>query len=131
MQSAHLELAIPVLPSKDVGAAVAFYVEKLGFAHRFSDDADEPAYAGVARGDVVFHLQWHDPAEWAVAVDRPMIRIVVQDVAALHAEYEGQGVFHENTAIRKTAWGTEEFAFYDGDGNGLTFMRILEPGEEA
>ena len=49
------------------------------------------------------------------------LRFVVLDVQALFEEYRDQGVFHVKTAVRETAWGTREFAFFDPDQNGLTF----------
>jgi catechol 2,3-dioxygenase-like lactoylglutathione lyase family enzyme len=128
MEKPRLALVIPVLPSKDISAATAFYVDRLGFTLRFVDDALAPRYAGVRRDNSVIHLQWHDPDEWS-AVERPMLRIFVDNVAALFEEYRGQGVFHDKTALRKTGWRTEEFAFYDQDGNGLTFARDLAEGE--
>ena len=114
----------PVLPVRDVRAAVTFYVQRLGFEVAFADSPDEPAYAGVRRDGVELHLQWHDPAEWS-RVERPMLRFVVADVDALFEEYRTQDVFHDRTALRDTAWGTREFAFYDPDSNGLTFYRDL------
>jgi catechol 2,3-dioxygenase-like lactoylglutathione lyase family enzyme len=36
-----------------------------------------------------------------------------------------QGVFHERTQLCDTSWGTREFAFWDLNHNGLTFMRDL------
>lgn len=112
----------PVLPSQDVRRSISFY-ERLGFSLAFQDAAD-PRYAGVRRDDAELHLQWHNPAEWA-AVERPMIRLVASDVDALHDEYKPLGVFHDQTALRDTPWGTREFAFYDPDSNGLTFYRDL------
>ena len=117
----------PVLPSKDVAAAVAFYVQRLGFALLFQD-AEDPRYVGVGRDQVELHLQWHDPEEWS-AVERPMLRFVVADVETLFEEYRTQDVFHSGTAIRDTPWGTREFAFYDRDGNGLTFYRDLSDAD--
>jgi uncharacterized glyoxalase superfamily protein PhnB len=118
----RLQSVQPVLPSKDVGAAVAYYVERLGFRLAFQDSEHAPRYAGVRRDEVEIHLQWHDPAEWQ-AVERPMLRFVVADLDALYEEYAGAGVFHAGTALRETPWGTREFAFYDRDQNGLTFYR--------
>jgi len=114
----------PVLPCKDVSLAVQYYVEKLGFALAFQDSADDPHYAGVQRDGVELHLQWHDAQEWE-RVERPMLRFVVADVDILHTEYQEQGVFHENTVVRDTAWGTREFAFYDLNQNGLTFYQDI------
>ncbi|MDJ0654103.1 MAG: VOC family protein [Xanthomonadales bacterium] len=120
---AVLDAVQPVLPSRDVVAAVNFYVDRLGFQMAFQD-AEPPRYAGVRRDAVEIHLQWHDPAEWS-AVERPMLRLVVPEVDRLFEEYRAQDVFHPGTALRDTAWGTREFAFYDADGNGLTFYRDL------
>lgn len=122
--NAHLQAVHPVLPSMDVQAAVEFYVQRLGFTLRGQDSPENPRYAVIARDDVVLHLQWHDPKEWS-AVERPMLRFVVPAVDALFDEYKEKGVFHDRTALREPEWGTREFAFYDRDGNGLTFYRDL------
>ena len=120
MERAQLLAVNPVLPTKDVRAAIDYYVTRLGFALSFQDSPDEPGYAGVRRDMVGLHLQWHDPSEWE-AVERPSLRFVVPQIEALFEEYKDKGVFHASTAIRETAWGTREFAFFDPDQNGLTF----------
>jgi catechol 2,3-dioxygenase-like lactoylglutathione lyase family enzyme len=112
---------IPVLPCKDVATAIAYYVERLGFTLLFQDSA-EPTYASVRRDRVELHLQWHETSDWE-RVERQMLRFPVLDVDALYAEYIDQGVFHARTALRDTAWGTREFAFYDLYQNGLIFYR--------
>ncbi|MCB9858409.1 MAG: VOC family protein [Phycisphaerales bacterium] len=116
-----LQQVQPVLPSKDVPAAVRFYVEKLGFRPAFQDDPNLPRYAGIRRDGVELHLQWHDTAEWH-RVERPMLRFYVSDVDQLHAEFAASGVCKPGRPYA-TAWGTYEFAFYDVDGNGLTFYQ--------
>ncbi len=120
MERAKLQAVNPVLPSRDVGASIEFYVTRLGFSLLFQDSTHEPRYAGLRRDSVEIHVQWHDPAEWE-AVERPMLRFVVPSVQALFEEYSDKDVFHGRTAVRETAWGTREFAFYDPDQNGLTF----------
>lgn len=119
---ATLDAVHPVLPSKDVAAAAGWYVGRLGFRLMGQDRPTDPQYAVIGRDRVELHLQWHDPAEWS-AVERPMLRFVVPEVEALFEEYRAQGVFHDRNALRETSWGTVEFAFYDLDGNGLTFYR--------
>jgi len=121
LQSVH-----PVLPTRDVAAAIGFYVTRLGFELAFADSTRNPKYAGVRRDDVELHLQWHDPDEWE-RVERPSLRFVVPDVERLYNEYKRKEVFHEKTALRDTAWGTREFAFFDPDMNGLTFYRDSTP----
>ncbi len=111
----------PVLPCKDVTAAVAFYCNRLGFTLRGQDSAENPRYAVVNRDQVELHLQWHDPATFDHTVEKPMLRFPVADIDRLFIEYEAKDVFHAQTALRNTAWGTREFAFYDPNMNGLTF----------
>src|SRR5689334_10147832 len=79
MERAIFRAVNPVLPARDVRAAVEFYVTRLGFTLRGFDVTDDPRYAVIRRDDVVLHLQWHDPAEWS-AVERPMLRFVVLEV---------------------------------------------------
>ncbi len=125
MGRAKLEAVNPVLPSRDVRAAIEFYVTRLGFTLLGQDRPTDPRYAVLGRDGVEVHIQWHDPAEWA-AVERPMLRFVVPAVQELFEEYRDKGVFHERTAMRETPWGTREFAFYDPDKNGLTFYCDLQ-----
>ena len=112
----------PVLPSRDVAASVEYYVQRLGFQLVFLEPK-QPAYAALRRDAVELHLQWHDPSEWSLT-DRPMLRFLVADIDQLFDEYASKGVFHGGTALRKTPWGTREFAFYDPDQNGLTFYVV-------
>jgi len=119
-----------VLPTRDVAAAIGYYVGRLGFELAFADSTDDPGYAGLRRDGVEIHVQWHDADEWE-RVDRPMLRFVVPQVERLFEEYETRDVFHERTALRDTAWGTREFAFYDLDMNGLTFYRDMTAEEAA
>lgn len=125
-----IEQVQPVLPTRDVAAAIGYYVGRLGFELAFADSLEDPSYAGVRRGGVELHLQWHDPEEWD-RVERPMLRFVVPDIEDLYEEYADRAVFHERTALRDTAWGTREFAFYDLDMNGLAFYRDLTEDERA
>jgi len=125
-----IEQVQPVLPTRDVAAAIGFYVGRLGFELAFADSTEAPGYAGVRRDGVELHLQWHDPEEWE-RVERPMLRFVVPDVESLFEEFAGRDVFHERSAVRDTEWGTREFAFYDLDMNGLTFYRDLTDEERA
>lgn len=111
----------PVLPVKDVAKALSFYKDKLGFGIAFTDDKINPKYAGVYRDHIEIHLQWHDEKEWEATIDRPMLRVVTENIDALFEEYSTKEVFHEQTTMRETPWGTKEFAFYDLYKNGLTF----------
>lgn len=125
MEKAHLHQIHPVLPVQNVLAALFFYVNKLGFDIAFADDPKLPTYAGVRRDDIEIHLQWHDPKEWETDVNRPMLRVVTQNIESLFTEYKSKDVFHESTTIKETPWQTKEFAFYDLYKNGLTFYQEL------
>lgn len=122
----YLHQIHPVLPVKNVVQALDFYVNRLGFKIGFADDPKNPKYAGVLRDGIEIHLQWHGEAEWEVAVDRPMLRIVTQNIQELFNEYAEKDVFHGHTLLQETAWGTKEFAFYDPFKNGLTFYRAAQ-----
>ena len=113
----------PVLPVKNVLEALNFYVNKLGFTIAFANDSKQPTYAGIRRDDIEIHLQWHNSKEWEVEIDRPMLRIVTQNVEILFQEYNFKNVFNKDTKVRNTDWGTKEFAFYDVDKNGLVFYQ--------
>lgn len=120
----------PVLPVRDLGAAVRFYTERLGFTFAFGDRVGAPlldgrgapGYAGVRRDGAELHLQWQGDEEFTTGTVGPAaLRIQVADLDALFDEYAGTGVFHERTRVRETAWGTREFNIRDLDGNALTF----------
>jgi catechol 2,3-dioxygenase-like lactoylglutathione lyase family enzyme len=123
MGVARFSAVNPVIPVRDVPAAIRYYTERLGFRLQFQDDPHTPRYAGVERDGICLHMQWHDPDDFREHVDTLMLRFVIDDVDALYDEYKDQDVFHLQTALRDTPWGTREFAFYDADGNGLIFYR--------
>ncbi|WP_204345607.1 glyoxalase superfamily protein [Psychroserpens algicola] len=123
MHKAVLHQIHPVLPVRDVTKALNYYVEKLGFKHAFSDHTDKPTYGGVVRDNIEIHLQWHDEKDWIEGMDSVLLRIYVDEVDLLFEEYKTQNVFHDNTALRNTAWETREFGFYDNDKNGLIFYK--------
>lgn len=132
-QRAKLTQVAPVLPARHVSALASFYCEKLGFEPAFIDpstDQDDPRYVGIRRDAIELHIQWHSAEEWETMTN-PLLRFIVDDVDALHAEYRPNGVFHDGTALRNTAWGTREFGFYDPDGNGLIFFHDLRADEKT
>jgi catechol 2,3-dioxygenase-like lactoylglutathione lyase family enzyme len=124
MDTARFQEVNPVLPVRNVSDAIAYYTQKLGFRLLFQDAPHDPKYAGIERDGVRLHLQWHDAADFA-SVEKLALRFVIDDVDSLFEEYRDKDVFHTQTALRDTAWGTREFAFYDHDGNGLFFYRAL------
>ena len=120
------EDVIPVLPARDVGEAIRFYVERLGFEVCFKDSDDKPTYAGLRRGGVRLHLQFQFEKDFqAGTAGQCMLRLFVDSPDALFEEYKDKGIFHEHTALKDTPWRTREFAFWDLNRNGLTFVRDL------
>jgi sugar/nucleoside kinase (ribokinase family)/catechol 2,3-dioxygenase-like lactoylglutathione lyase family enzyme len=106
--------AIPVLPTLDVKAAIAFYEQRLGFNAVYVENDG----GGVERGGVEIHF-WQTRDAGLPSVSS--CRVEVQGIEALYAEYGAQGVVHENGALAAKPWGFREFAIRDGDGNLITF----------
>ncbi|WP_299335838.1 VOC family protein [uncultured Psychroserpens sp.] len=123
--SAYLKQIHPVLPVKNVTEAIQYYVEKLGFKLAFKDTGDHPSYAGVRKDGIEIHLQWHDEKDWENGMDSALLRIYVDEVDILFEVYKARSVFHNNTSLKDTPWGTREFGFYDMDNNGLVFYKDL------
>jgi catechol 2,3-dioxygenase-like lactoylglutathione lyase family enzyme len=114
----------PILGTRDLERAVAFYVEQLGFELAFRDPSAPDNYAGVRREGVELHMQWQDEHEMSTI----RLRFHVEDPDALAREYEQRRVRVDNP-LKSTPWGTREFALYDPDRNALTFYRDLRHGE--
>jgi catechol 2,3-dioxygenase-like lactoylglutathione lyase family enzyme len=114
----------PVIPVRNVEAAIEYF-GRLGFRIAFRDPSGPTRYAGLKRDAVEVHVQWMDEEHFTKGGDRINLRFMIDDVDALYTEFSGSDVFGPRTALRDTAWGTREFAFYDPDGNGLTFYRDL------
>ena len=137
---AGLHRAIPALPVRDVGAAVAYYSDRFGFEtpHETKD------FAVLVRDDAVLHLWGATDDDWRSREDldrRPICsgaesflagtgscRIEVADVDGLFAELQATGVLHDVSrgGVTATDFGTREFATLDSDGNLLTFFRWNE-----
>ena len=118
----------PILPVRDVDAAVRFFTQQLGFRVAFRDPSAPDRYVGVRRDGVELHLQYQRDED----MPKPgtlMIRFIVDDPDALFREYESRGVFqgaqNQRARVEDKPWGTREFAFCDLNGHGLTFYRDL------
>ncbi len=112
----------PVIPVRDMAAALAYYTERLGFRKSFDDASGPdgvPSYAGVCRDGLCLHLQTIGPDE---APTMPLIRIEVQDIEALHDEYQAQGIVASPLAAKP--WGTKDFGVYDLNKAALVFYEV-------
>ena len=119
----------PILGTRDMRRAIAFYTQKLGFRLAFGGgaeepDAEHPNYVGYRRDGVELHMQFQYPHEMGTI----RLRFLVEDPDALFNEYRQRGV--ECHEVSDTSWGTREFALYDPDRNALTFCRDLTSAEK-
>jgi uncharacterized glyoxalase superfamily protein PhnB len=121
MSETKLACGVPVIPGgADVGATIDFYVQKLGFTEKFTHGSPID-YAGVARDGVLVHLYKNDDKQLA---ENTMFRVIVENVDALYAEYEPQGVIHPNGKLSTKPWGTRDFAVLDPTGICITFQSV-------
>jgi catechol 2,3-dioxygenase-like lactoylglutathione lyase family enzyme len=116
----------PILGTRDIQAAIAFYTAQLGFNLAFSDQQDSPNYVGFRRDAVELHMQFQFEHEMSTI----RLRLLVEDPDALFSEYRQRGVECSPNGLRSTPWGTREFALYDLDRNALTFYRNLTGAEK-
>src|SRR3954463_10886573 len=112
----------PILGTRDIERAIAFYVDRLGFTLKFRDGSVPTNYVGFRRDSVELHMQFQYPHEMGTI----RLRLLVDDPDALYDEYKDKDVFYERTQLADTPWGTREFALYDPDRNALTFYRNLK-----
>ena len=123
--SVELLSVTPVVPARDVAAAIAFYVDKLGFTESWRSEPGDAG--GVRRGGVEIHFfQCDDPkiASWTA------FRVRCSDVTAWYERCREQGIVHPNGPLRNTPWGTSEFTALDPDRVGLTFWQPLPRPDE-
>ncbi|MEZ4959155.1 MAG: glyoxalase/bleomycin resistance/extradiol dioxygenase family protein [Saprospiraceae bacterium] len=114
----------PVLSSADVARDIAWWQEKAGFQKFFDDLGEgvgEPKYAGLGRQGIYLHLQWHGGNE-DDPIDASAIRIEVENIRPLFEEFVKRGTVTPEKFREKTAWGTNEFGFYDLNNNAIFFF---------
>jgi catechol 2,3-dioxygenase-like lactoylglutathione lyase family enzyme len=131
-----LSQTIPALPARDVGSAVDFYRDRLGFQVLHHDGG----FAVLSRDEAVLHLWQADDETWRKrgTSDGPVqsgaesflagtasCRILVEGVDELYEELRGSGVLHpvSSDGVSATDFGTREFATLDADGNLVTFFQ--------
>ncbi len=113
----RLNSAMPGFAVRDIEAALAYYVEKLGFriAFRFQD-----SYAIVAR----------DAVEIGLGVGRVddcghgACYVKLQGVDLLYREFQAGGVPMARE-LKDESYGMREFQVADPDGNKLNFGEAL------
>jgi catechol 2,3-dioxygenase-like lactoylglutathione lyase family enzyme len=131
----RLDQTIPALPVSDVGGALAYYRDRLGFDVVHSD----AGFAVVSRDEAVLHLWLAGDDSWrrrpsgeepvqsgaeSFLAGTASCRIRVDDVQALYDELEPRDVLHRvsRSGVASTEFGTREFSTVDQDNNLLTFF---------
>lgn len=113
----QFERVAPILPVRDVRAALAHYWQ-LGFTVTAYDEAAaDPVYGFLDWNGVSLHLTRVpdlDPERSVVAC-----YLYVSDADALHAAWKAARVGGRLTAVSDTPYGLREFAHIDPDGNLL------------
>ena len=108
-----VNIAIPILLSRSIGATMAFYA-KLGFTGRADD-----SYAMLRRGDIELHFSLYK--ELIPEQSNAMCYLRVDNVDALHQEISKarlpQSGIPRMDSVENKPWGMREFAIVDEDGN--------------
>src|SRR5260370_28393286 len=102
--------AIPVLPAADAAESLKWWTEVCGFKETFRD-ATPPTYAGINRGEAYLHIAGMSDKILARKVgDQTMVRLAVQGLQALYAEYHQRGGdVHPNAPLRTKPSGPNGF----------------------
>ena len=121
--SASVKSAVPILPAASTADSLEWWTRICGFAEMFRDGTP-PTYAGIAREGVHLHLSGMSDAGLARTVgEQTMVRIVIENVEAMHAEFQERGgAVHPNGPLQAKPWGTTEFAAIDPNGVCVTFQ---------
>ncbi|SDA24281.1 VOC family protein [Sphingomonas sp. NFR15] len=120
----HLIAAEPQLFVPDLGAACAFYVDRLGFTLTFVH-GDPPFYAQVRRGGACLNLRHTDNAVFADGfrereADALSATVTVQGIEALAHSFDSAGVaWHQR--LKREPWGAQMFILRDPGGNLIAF----------
>ena len=117
------DLAIPVLPSRSVGDAVAFY-RQLGFEGEVHSWG---GYAIVRRGSIELHFSEMPELDPAKSIAVCYLRVI--DVESIYrafseAKLPAQGIPRQEM-LEEKPWGLREFAMVDPDGNLLRIGQLI------
>lgn len=106
---------VPVLPSQSIQRDTQWYFEHTGFETVYMDDL----YAVLRRELVYIHLQWHEDTEEDPLLGGSVVRIFVNEIQTIFEEFIKRGTVHRKDLKMNTAWGTNEFGFYDLNNNAV------------
>lgn len=120
MKSKILEVC-PVLPSENIERDVKWYESQGGFEVLFQDKM----YGIIKRDDLCIHLQWHADTEDDPLLGGSVIRILVDKLMPIFEEFVERGTVKKEKLALNTAWGTNEFGFYDLNKNGIFIVERI------
>jgi hypothetical protein len=109
---------IPVLPSADIKRDIDWYKTRAGFETYYADGM----YAALNRDNIHLHLQWHADTTEDPLLGGSVIRIYVKNIQSLFEEFVGRGTVSREKFRANTPWNTNEFGFYDLNGNAIFVM---------
>ena len=109
---------IPVLPSQDIDRDTTWYEKYAGFQIIHKDSM----YAVIKREDISLHLQWHADTEDDPLLGGSVVRILVKNIRPIFEEFLERGTVKPEKLLMGTAWGTNEFGFYDLNKNAIFIM---------
>ncbi|MCM3709601.1 glyoxalase superfamily protein [Sporosarcina luteola] len=114
----------PIFRIFDIGKALAFYVDYLGFQmdwqHQFAENM--PFYFQISKNKTVLHLSEHH----GDASPGSAIRIKMEDVRGYHAYLSEKDYCFANPGIENTPWGTLELRLIDPFSNRIIFYEECE-----
>ena len=119
---------VPILEVSSVRASIAFYVEHLGFAEKWTwssgpgfEESSEPEFACVECDEAVLFLTVHGAGnECSLFIELPF----VEDVDALAEKLRASSVSCDSPTDRP--WGSREFTLEDPDGHRIRFSCPLD-----
>ena len=126
---------IPTVRVRDLEAALAFYLDELGFVLVRGDPSE--GNCAVTRGDARVMLEsaaGHYSEGYNEAIRGRLgtpsavaLYIEAPDLEALVERTESRGV-ETVDPLADRPWGQREYTIADPDGTWLTFWRVADPG---
>tara|TARA_A100000171_G_scaffold25968_1_gene24256 strand:+ start:1827 stop:2189 length:363 start_codon:yes stop_codon:yes gene_type:complete len=106
---------VSVLPSANIERDVKWYTEKTGFELVSGDEM----YAVLKRDNIYLHLQWHADTEDDPLNGGSVMKIFVKNIQPIFDEFVARRTVTKEKLRLSTAWGTNEFGFYDLNNNAI------------
>lgn len=114
--------AFPILPVRDLAAAIRFYRERLGFTVAWTW-GEPPQRAGVVLDDIEFQLVAPGPG---VPPAPATVYCLVTGLDAYHAACRARGAA-VTLELGPRPWGARDFRVEDPDGNRIGFAEVDPP----